>query len=140
MPDPASIEQLLNPQGIHKPRAEVRIGLIGASVQPKKFGWIILQDLLRKGFDVVPINPRLTEIEGRACFPTPSAVPGGLDILNFVVPPQIALSMLPTIDPARFDTVWFQPGAFDRQVVEAAKARFTRVLAGPCIMVEARAP
>ncbi len=31
--------------------------------------------------------------------------------------------------------IWFQPGAFDRDTVEAARARFSTVIGGPCIMV-----
>ena len=121
-----------------KNRDSVHIGLIGASEDRRKFGWIILQDLLRKGFSVVPINPRARSIGGLDVSPSPDAAPKKLDLLNFVVPPDVSLQVVQALDPARHPRLWFQPGSFDQRVVELAQARFPHVVAGPCIMVEAR--
>ena len=115
---------------------DLRIALIGASRHRHKFGAIILADLLSKGFDVWPVNPRETVLGGRTVVSTVAEVPDPLDIVSVVVPPDEALVALEALDPNRSPLVWFQPGAYNQQVLGLARKRFAHVLAGPCVMVE----
>lgn len=115
-----------------------RVALIGASNHPSKFGCIILRDLVRKGYEVIPVNPRAGKVCGLEAFERVEEIPGRLGIVNVVVPPVVARSALDGLEPQKVDVVWFQPGAFDRTVEAWARARFDCVVAGPCIMVEAR--
>ena len=46
--------------------------------------------------------------------------------------------VLETLDPSAVGALWFQPGSFDAALVAEARRRFPVVIAGPCIMVEAR--
>jgi predicted CoA-binding protein len=130
---PAEVQTLL-----HGERGKVRIALVGATEVTHKFGSIILQDLVRKGFDVVPVSPSRAEVHGRRAFATVAEVPGPVHIVDFVVPPPVALEALERLGPHANAVLWFQPGAFDRRVVQAAEAHGGTVIAGPCIMVEAR--
>src|SRR5262245_41813510 len=119
-------------------RPETRIAIIGASNDRRKYGRIILEDLRAKGFTVLPVNPRETNIVGLPVHAKVADVPGEVHIVNFVVPPEISLEVLEELDPARTPIVWFQPGAYDGEVLRAARARFPRVIAGDCIMVVTR--
>lgn len=126
-------------RGLLEPaRPETRIALVGASNDRSKYGHIILSDLLRKGFTVLPVNPTERTIEGLEVHPTVSALDDPVHIVNFVVPPPVSLEVLEALDPARFRVLWFQPGAFDRAVLKRAEERFRDVLGGECIMVETR--
>lgn len=118
--------------------AELRVALIGASRRRHKFGAIILADLLSKGFDVWPVNPREKELNGRPVVASIDQVPDPLDIVSIVVPPSATLAALERLDPARRSLVWFQPGSYDETVLRSVRARFDHVLVGPCIMVETR--
>lgn len=118
--------------------AELRIALIGASRHSHKFGAIILADLVSKGFDVWPVNPREVELNERPVVPRVDHVPDPLHIVSVVVPPSQALKALEPLDPTRQSLVWFQPGAYDDRVLRGARQRFGQVLVGPCIMVETR--
>lgn len=117
-------------------RASTRIAIVGASNDRRKYGHIIVQDLKQKGFTVLPVNPSETEVAGLPAFAKVADIPGDVHLVNFVVPPEIAAAVLDELDPQQTPVVWFQPGAFDRSVVDAARARFPEVIAGPCIMVE----
>ena len=120
---------------LEEPRKERRIAIVGASNARHKYGNIILRDLRAKGFTVVPVNPNEESVEGIACHASIADVPGHLDIIDFVVPPEVSLEIVESLESKA--VLWFQPGSFDQAVVDAAK-RFERVVAGPCIMVEAR--
>jgi hypothetical protein len=47
-------------------RTTTRIAVVGASNSPSKFGNIIVKDLLRRGYTVVPVNLHETTIAGLA--------------------------------------------------------------------------
>lgn len=66
-----------------------RLALVGASRDDKDFSRAVMRELVRRGFDVVPVNPGAGEIGGRRAFPSVAAV---------VPPVKAALLMTP---PAR---------------------------------------
>ena len=132
--EPSEIRPLLR-QG--PPRA--RIAIVGASNDRRKYGNIILRDLLRKGYQVVPVNPLHPQVEGIRTEASVTAVVDVVDVVDFVVPPEVTLAVLGELDPTSPCVLWLQPGSFDRAVLDLVAARgFERVIAGDCIMVETR--
>lgn len=45
-----------------------RIALVGLSREPKDFSRYLFDELVRRGYDVVPVNPALAEVAGRRSF------------------------------------------------------------------------
>jgi len=68
------------------------IALIGASANKLKGGYRILKNLMT-GFkgDIYPVNPRYTDIDGLACYPTVNKIPGPVDLAIIFVPAQAAV-------------------------------------------------
>src|SRR5688500_18172605 len=128
---PKEVAALLEP-----PRKERKIAVVGASNARHKYGNIILKDLRAKEITVLPVNPTEDEVDGLAWCAT-VAEAGDVDIIDSVVPPDVSLEVVQSLDPAKHRVLWFQPGSFDARVLKAAEA-FEHVVAGPCIMVEAR--
>ncbi len=115
---------------------QVRVAIVGASNDPAKFGYRILMNLARKGFDVVPIHPTESEVAGHTAYASVEDAPGPIHIVDFVVPPRVTKAILEQLDPARFEIVWLQPGSFDRDAAAVATDRFAHAIVGDCIMVE----
>ncbi len=44
--------------------------IVGASQDRAKYGYEVFETLLRQGHTVLPINPKYTDIDGHACFPS----------------------------------------------------------------------
>ncbi len=130
LPQPA-----LDALHVHGPAT--RIAVIGASNDPSKYGNIIIRNLLRHGYTVLPIHPTADEISGLPAHARVADIGGAVAIANVVVPPAVALDVVADLDPAQVGVVWFQPGSFNEAVVAAAHARFQHVIAGDCIMVVA---
>ena len=112
-----------------------RIALVGASGNTEKYGNIIFRNLMGKGYDVVPVNPRDKEVEGVSTFPHVGAIEGPVGLVNFVVPPPVTLAVLEEIPSGAIDTVWFQDGSFNSKVIEYAQEHFKHVVYNACIMV-----
>ena len=122
---------------LHVRGPDTRIAVIGASTDPAKYGNIIIRNLLRHGYTVLPIHPRETTIAGLPAHARAADIAGAIAIANVVVQPAVALQVVNDLDPAQVGVVWFQPGSFDDAVLAAAHARFAHVVAGDCIMVVA---
>ncbi len=45
-----------------------RLAIVGLSRDPKHFSTMLFRELLRRGYDVIPVNPHAAQIDGHACF------------------------------------------------------------------------
>jgi predicted CoA-binding protein len=60
--------------------ASKRIAVTGVSRKPEGHGSnAVYGRLLQRGFDVVPVNPNATTIDGQPCYPNLASIPGGVD-------------------------------------------------------------
>ena len=117
---------------------KTRIAVVGASNSPAKYGNIIVLNLLRQGFDVLPVNLRESTIAGLPVYRSLAEVPKPVDIVDVVTPPQVTRRILKEAAAAGIELVWLQDGSFDDAVLaEAAAAPFATVHHA-CIMVVAR--
>ena len=111
------------------------IAVVGASNNPDKTGNAIVKKLNASGFSVLPVNPVAPEIEGIPAFKYLDELPDPVQIVNFVTPPEVTLKVLSAMDPARFNTIWFQEGSWDEDCLSLAQSRFEFVIRDNCIMV-----
>ena len=83
--------------------------LIGASSNPEKYGNIILHDLHDNGYHILPVNPKEEKIDGITCYKNLTEIPEKIDVVVFVVPPQIAVNVLEEVVELGIQNVRFQP-------------------------------
>jgi len=53
---------------------EKRIAVIGVSTDPKHFSRALFRDLKRRGYELIPVNPKADHIEGQTCYPSVAAI------------------------------------------------------------------
>ncbi|MBL9177728.1 MAG: CoA-binding protein [Verrucomicrobiaceae bacterium] len=88
-----------------------RVAIVGASDNPERYSHKALLLLRRHGHEVVPVHPKLPEIEGIKVVPDLSAITDGVDTVTMYVGQAISSGMrdkLITLKPRR---VIFNPGA-----------------------------
>lgn len=95
--------------------------VVGATGNKDKFGWKIYNRLVKNGYEVYPVNPGVEEIAGAKCYPTLEALPVTVDVVNVVVPANIAVITVKDAAACGAKFVWLQPGADKPEVVAAAK-------------------
>jgi predicted CoA-binding protein len=48
--------------------AQKRVAVVGVSRDPKDFSRMLFREMSEQGYDMVPVNPAVGELEGRQCF------------------------------------------------------------------------
>ena len=110
--------------------------VVGVSRNPSKFGYIIYQDLKRKGYKVFPINPNTKIINGDKAYAYLSQLPIQPDVVDIVVPPNVALDVVKECFELGIQKVWLQPGSESDEVIDFCYDHDTEVIYGMCVMVE----
>ena len=117
----------------------VKIALVGASNDKSKFGNRIYLDLKNKGYNVVPVNPKDEKIEGDKAYTSIQMMEELPDIVNFVVPPPIAMKVAQNAVELGIEYLWFQPGSESDEIEDWLKnTDGIKYLVNACIMVETR--
>jgi uncharacterized protein len=98
-------------QPIKEFMAKKKFAIIGAKDNREKYGYRILQNLKSRGFEVFPVNPRLREIDGTACYASLADIPVVVDVVDFVVPPKVTGEILKECKRLGLNRIWLQPGS-----------------------------
>ena len=83
------------------------------------------------GVEVVPVNPRRREVDGRRCYPSLHDVPGELDVVVVMVPAAAAVSVLEDAETVGAPFAVLFPAGFAEAGDDGAdrQARVSRLLA-----------
>ncbi len=106
----------------------------GASRDKAKPGFKVYTALKRAGKTVYPLNPAADNIDGDECYSSLDNVPGPIDCLVTVTPPELTLEILQEAAHLRITNVWMQPGSESLAAVNLAHSwGMEAVFGGPCI-------
>ncbi|MFC1946040.1 CoA-binding protein [Chloroflexota bacterium] len=114
--------------------AQKRFAIIGATDDPQKFGNKILNNLIARGYEVYPVNPKLGKIEGIRCYPSISEVPVKVDVVDFVVPPKVTEATLPECRQLGLNRIWLQPGAESAAAIAYCRENQLGLVYNDCVM------
>jgi len=110
--------------------------LVGASNNPEKYGFKIFTDLTEAGYNVVPINPRGGIMSDLKVYPSLSDYPNSIDVVVFVVPPQVTEEVLKEVNQLGLKKVWMQPGSDSEKAIKFCEDNNIECIHHSCIMVE----
>jgi predicted CoA-binding protein len=92
-----------------QPKTE-RVVIIGASDNPERYSHKALLLLRQHGHEVVPVHPKLSEIEGVPVVADLSAILGPVDTVTLYVGPTISLTFKDKLIALKPRRVIFNPG------------------------------
>jgi predicted CoA-binding protein len=112
-----------------------RFAVIGASDNPEKYGNRIVKNLKARGYEVYPVNPRLKELEGLACFSSLADIPCQVDVVDFVVPPAVTEGILKQCVELGLTRIWLQPGSESEAAIDYCRENNLHVVYNVCVMM-----
>ncbi len=114
-----------------------RFAIAGSFRNESKYAYRILKTLREKGYEVYPVNPRLKEVEGLACYPSVKDIPGSVDVIDIVTPPQVTEKIVEECKETGISRVWIQPGAESQTAIKFCKDNSIEVVYNLCLMLNA---
>lgn len=113
------------------------IAIIGASRDRSKFSNKALRQYAKQGYQVYPVHPKDTEIEGFPAFRSILDIPvPKLDRVSVYLPPEIGMKVIDDIAKKKVVELWLNPGADSPELIAKAELLGLNVIAA-CSMMAA---
>ncbi|MBN2119539.1 MAG: CoA-binding protein [Candidatus Omnitrophica bacterium] len=116
--------------------SQKKFAVVGSFRNESKVAWRILKTLKNKGYEVIPVNPRLKEVEGLTCYASIKDIPQGIDVVDIVTPPEVSQKVVRDCRDKGIKRVWLQPGAESKEVIEFCRENGINVVYNLCLMLE----
>ena len=126
--DPLTIQRIL-----HNSRT---IAIVGLSRNELRASYFVGFYLRRHGYDVIPVNPRESEIFGQKCFKRLADVPVPIDIVNVFRAPEALPEIARESVAARAKTLWCQFTVINEEGARIAEEGGMTVVMDRCLKVE----
>jgi uncharacterized protein len=97
------------------------VAVIGASADRMKYGNKAVRAYKQQGYQVFPVNPKVTALEGLPVYSSISVVPVRPNLVSVYLPPAILLKVLPEIAAKGCDELWLNPGTESPEVLSEAE-------------------
>ena len=115
--------------------AQKSFTVVGASDNPEKYGNQIFKNLRSRGYEVYPVNPRLKELEGVKCYASLDDIPVKVDVVDFVVPPEVTELILQECKRLGLKRIWLQPGSESEAAIVYCHENNLKVVHDVCVML-----
>lgn len=113
-----------------------RFAVAGVSRSGDQPANAIFRRLRDSGYEVVPINPNATALEGTPCYPDLASVPGNVDGLMVVTHPSVAADLVRQAAARGIRQIWFHrsfgAGSVSDEALQACAELGIRPIAGGC--------
>lgn len=112
-----------------------RVAIVGVSRDPKHFTRAVYNEFVKRGYEVVPINPAVKEIDGAPCFDRVQAAPP-VDAVLIMTPAAQTDQIVHDCAEVGIKRVWLHKGegigAVTASAVEFCQQNGMSVVDGQC--------
>jgi predicted CoA-binding protein len=126
-PTLAQIEAFL----LHK-----RFAMVGLSRDPKEFSRMLATEFAKRGYDVVPVNPAVSEIDGKTSYARVQDIEPGVAAALLLTNAAVTESVVRDCVAAGVTHIWMYRangvGAVSEKAIEFCKEHGVDVIAGEC--------
>ncbi len=117
------------------------VAVLGCSDNPARDSLRIATLLRRKGFRVIPVNPRLEpgalmDALGERCYPDLASIPGAVEIVDVFRRPEYLPEIAEAAIAKGTRVLWCQLGVVNLQAAERARAAGLTVVMDRCPAIE----
>jgi len=121
-----SIETFLRPR---------KMAITGVSRNPKKFGYQVYSALKKKGYEVYPVNPMATEIDGEHCYQNLSEIPSHVSNVLILSSREKTIPIVKDAITMGMNNIWIQQKSDSPEAIEAALSGNANLVYGECILM-----
>jgi uncharacterized protein len=111
------------------------IALVGASRNPKKFGYAVLKELKEKGMKIVPVNPQAEEILGEKAYSNVKMLPPEVKGIIVLTKKDKTAGVIRDAKEKGIKNIWIQQMADSREALDELKDSGINFIKGECILM-----
>ncbi|MCC6964763.1 MAG: CoA-binding protein [Nitrospira sp.] len=112
------------------------IAVVGLSSNPARPSYRVARYMQQQGKVVIPVNPRETDVLGERAYPSLSAVPGAIDLVNVFRRSEEAGAVVDEAIRIQAKAVWLQEGVLDEAAALRARQAGLQVVMDRCWLKE----
>ncbi len=113
-----------------------KIAMVGASANNERPSYRVFQYLLEHGFDVIPVNPALSELLGITCYPNLSSIPESVEIVDIFRRSEEVIPVIEEAIKVHAKVIWMQEGVINQEAKAIAANAGLLVVMDKCIRKE----
>jgi predicted CoA-binding protein len=117
-------------------RRENVIAVVGATVNPEKWGCRVYRTLREVFPRVYPVNPKYREVLGDRCYPDLKSLPERPDTVVTVVPPGVTEKVVRECRELGIGRVWMQPGSESGEAIAFCRRNGIGCMSNACFVVD----
>lgn len=112
--------------------------VVGASPRTWRPSHGVMQTLIARGYEVIPVNPTCDEVLGRTCYPDLRSIPAsaGVEVVDIFRRSELAGDHVDEAIAVGARAVWMQLGVIDPDAAQRARAAGLAVVMDRCPAIE----
>ena len=110
------------------------IAVVGCSPKTERPGHYVAAYLKEQGYRVIPVNPGHAELLGEKCYPSLSAIPEPVDVVDVFRRPEEVLPVIEEAVKIKAKAVWLQDGITHPQGEALARKAGLLVVSNDCLL------
>ena len=112
------------------------IAVVGISDDPARPSNFVARFLEEHGYKIIPVNPKLTEWEGKKCYPDLLSIPVGVDIVDIFRRSEAVPPIVDEVIAIKAKVVWMQEGIINEDAASKARKAGIEVVMDKCLKTE----
>ncbi len=113
-----------------------RIAMAGISRDPANFSVKLFEELCRRGYDVVPVNPNMPEVQGRRCFARVQEIDPPVEGVLVMTSPEATETVVNDCAEAAIRRVWMYRaggrGSVSSKAIQFCREHGIQLVPGQC--------
>jgi predicted CoA-binding protein len=112
------------------------IAVVGISEDSTRPSHFVASFLESHGYKIIPVNPKLTEWEGKKCYPDLSSIPVKVDIVDIFRRSEVVPPIVDEAIAIKAKAVWMQEGIINEDAALKAQKAGIEVVMDKCMKTE----
>ena len=118
------------------------IALVGASSNPKRDSFVVMESLLKHGYEVFPVNPneKGNLILGQQCYESLDSIKCSIDMVDIFRAPEAILGITQEAIQIDAKVIWMQLDIINNNAAKIAENAGLKVVMNRCPKIELAKP
>lgn len=112
------------------------IAVVGISNKLGRPSLTVASYLKSQGYDIIPVNPTITEVLGERCYRDLESFPGDIDVVDIFRKSQDAMPVVESAIRKGVKAVWMQEGIVNEEAAQKAREAGIIVVMNRCMLKE----